>query len=618
MSKKPDRKRAKLPDSSPVGNDRACMGDFYYGDNLEWLRDARFFKDESVDLVYLDPPFNSQRAYNLIHREQDGTHSEAQRRAFEDYWTMASEGARKAFSTLTLPGKDRWKVPAQLSETFEMLARILGSDSNMLAYLAMMGIRLVELRRVMKQTASLYFHCDPTASHYLKLVLDVLFGPENFRNEVVWKRSSAHSGSRRYSPVHDVLLFYSKSDSFTWNPYYVPLSGSTIDGWYNNVDEKTGRNFYRADLTAAGVRTGSSGLPWRGIDVTKKGRHWAIPGDARKRIGDLDTLEALDALDANGLLHWPKKDGGVPRFKRYVEDSKGVPPLDVMTDIPPLNNVDKERLGYPTQKPVALLERLLSSSSNPGDLVLDPFAGCGTTIEAAEKLGRKWIGIDITHLAVSVLRRRMEEKFPGLALKVRGEPADAASARKLAKDNPHEFQAWIVDKVGGVPLEVSNEHKVAKKGGDRGLDGVLLFRDDPKATRSHRMIISVKGTETVNPAMIRELRGTLEREKAKLAAFLCLTPPTDGMRKEAKAAGRYVSDFFKPVDRIQILSVEDIFAGVDLQVPGTNTTHRSVPPPGTAGSTLELNFDGPKKLAKTKAKPVPAGQETLPLRIARK
>lgn len=579
------------------------MGDFYYGDNLDVLR-GRAIKDESVDLVYLDPPFNSQRTYNVIHREHDGSQSEAQRRAFEDYWTMDAK-AQEALAFLLLPGKERWKVPARLSETFEMLQRILGSDSMLLAYLVMMGVRLVELRRVMKPNASLYLHCDPTASHYLKIVLDVLFGAEHFQNEVIWKRTNARIAHDQWPRVHDTLLVYSKSAQPHFQPTLVPGEHAKLP--HTLITGADGQKYQTYELTGAGTRNGETGAPWRGFDPTTLGRHW----------GNLHA--AMDEWDRDGLIHWPSKKGGWPRRRAatpFVAADRMVTVGDVWTDIDRINQAAKERLGYPTQKPVALLERIILAASKPGDLVLDPFAGCGTTIEAAERLGRKWVGIDITHLAVSVLRRRMEGGFPGLKLSMHGEPADAASARTLAKANPHEFQAWIVDKVGGVPLEVSDDPKVAKKGGDRGIDGVLLFRDDPKATRSHRMVISVKATASVTPEMVRELRGTMVREKATCAALLLLTDPTDGMRKEAKSDGQYKSEFYKPVDKIQILSVSDIFSGKELAIPGAVTTHKSIPPAGAPGSSLELPFDQPKKRL-AKAKSIPPEQVDLPITAKR-
>jgi DNA modification methylase len=371
-------------------------GVIYCGDNLDIMR--TYIPRESVDLIYLDPPFNSQRTYNLLHKG-----SEAQEEAFKDFWSWeeAAPTFAKVMASVDTPKPLRTML-------FGLHDLLIDANSDLLAYLSMMTQRSVWLYRVLKQTGSLYLHCDPTASHYLKLVFDAIFGNSQFRSEVIWKRSGAHSGAKRYGPVHDVLLFYTKSANYAWNPVFQPLPQETASEWYNNVEPKTGRRFNRDNLTAAGTRGGASGMQWRGVDPTKKGRHWAIPGFARKVIGDLDTLEALDALDAMGRIFWPKKPGGAPMFKRYLDESGGVPAQDVITDIPLLKNNSPERLGYPTQKPLALLERILMASSNRGDLVLDPFCGCGTTIEAAEKLGRRWLGIDISRKAVRIIEDRFK------------------------------------------------------------------------------------------------------------------------------------------------------------------------------------------------------------------
>ena len=276
----------------------------------------------------------------------------------------------------------------------EALRAMLG-DNDVMAYLVMMTPRLLEIHRALKPTGSMYLHCDPTASHYLKIICDQVFEPQNFRSEIIWKRTSAHSSAKRFGPVHDTILFYTRGNRYTWNKQYQPLPQETIDAWYNNVEANTGRRYNRADLTAPGVRSGKSGEPWQGRNPTTKGRHWAIPGFVSEVVDGLNTQDALDALDAADRIHWPKDPEGMPMLKRYIEESRGIPAQDVITDISPLNNMSTERLGYPTQKPIELLERLVRASSNEGDVVLDPFCGCGTAVAAAEKLGRSWIGIDI-------------------------------------------------------------------------------------------------------------------------------------------------------------------------------------------------------------------------------
>ena len=271
----------------------------YYGDNLDVLR--RYVKDETVDLVYLDPPFNSNQDYNVLFGERNGTQAAAQIKAFEDTWTW-DEGAARAYQETVEAG-------GRSSEAMQAFRRLLG-ESDMLAYLSMMAPRLIELRRVLKADGSIYLHCDPTASHYLKLLLDSIFSPANFRNEIIWKRTSAHSSSRRYGPVHDVLLFYSEGDGYVWNPVYQPYEEAYLEMFYEQVDPD-GRRWKRGDLTGDGVRAGESGLVWKGVDVTKKGRHWAIPREASERLGleGKGLIERLEAINAAGLIHWPKKAG---------------------------------------------------------------------------------------------------------------------------------------------------------------------------------------------------------------------------------------------------------------------------------------------------------------------
>lgn len=561
---------------------------FWYGDNLTVMREH--IPDESVDLIYLDPPFNSQRIYNRFFGEHDGSESDAQRKAFDDYWRWGPEAAQ-AYDEVVHPRRRRSIVPATLSQTMEMLRQI-HPDSNLLAYLSMMAVRLVEMRRALKPTGSLYLHCDPTASHYLKLVMDSLFGSRNFRSEIVWKRTFAHGSARRWGDVHDILFFYSKGDAYAWNREGAVQEHASryIEGKYRFEDE---RGRYRlVVLTGSGTRNGESGKPWRGYNPTAAGRHWAVPGDAIDLLRE-DGHEIpkgvhakLELLLANGFIRFPEKakgKQGVPEYKRYLTDG-GTPIQDVVVDIPPINSQATERTNYPTQKPIALLERVIRASSNEGDVVLDPFCGCGTAVVAAQRLDRRWVGIDITHVAVSVLKNRLETEFPGLAYRVRGEPEDITSARRLAEDRWDEFQAWVVDKVGGIPLNPTEEKKVAKKGKDGGVDGILLFRDDPKAPSSHRMIISVKAGKSLAPSMVDELYGTVTRQNARAGVLLTAYKPTPGMLNTARAYGTYTSEMYArkqhfPV--IQIVSVEDIFAPGwrHLDFPGANTSFKSQPPP---------------------------------------
>ncbi len=506
----------------------------YYGDNLKVLRES--IASDSVDLIYLDPPFNSNATYNVLFKAPGGEESQAQIEAFEDTWHW-NETAELAFDeVVTGPHSDA-------AIMLRAMRSALG-ENDMMAYLAMMAVRLIELHRVLKPTGSLYLHCDPTASHYLKTLLDAIFGPPNFLSEVIWKRTGTHSSARRWGPVHDVLFFYAKvNGSQTWNRPYVPLSEKHMASHYRKVDEN-GRRYERGELTGAGIRHGRSGAPWRGFDVTSIGRHWTT------------TVEKLDELYEEGRIYLPT-DGGWPRLIRYEDKSKGRAVGDVWDDIPPINMRARERLGYPTQKPVALLERIIAASSNESDLILDPFCGCGTTVHAAQKLGRQWVGIDVTHLAISLVERRLKEAFPRIAFEVHGVPTDPAGARDLAERDKHEFQKWITATIGAQP------YKGGRKGMDRGIDGYLHFRDADR--KPQFAIISVKGGATKS-GDVRDLKGTMEREKAALGIFLTLNEPTREMEKEAASAGFYETGGMK-VPRVQILTAAQVLDNRRPQVP---------------------------------------------------
>ena len=521
----------------------------YYGDNLHVLRNE--IASDSVDLIYLDPPFNSQASYNVLFKSPSGKAADAQIEAFEDTWHWGEQAERAFAEVLALPA-------TQAAELLRAMRSFLG-ENDMMAYLAMMAVRLVELHRVLKPSGSFYLHCDPTAGHYLKILIDAVFEPTNFRNEVIWKRTSAHNSAKRFGPVHDAIFFYSKSDKYTWNSATQPIPQETIDAWYNNVEPETGRRFNRADLTAPGVRSGSSGMAWREISPSAKGRHWAIPGYLGMQ--NRDTLHALEELDATGRLHWPKR-GGMPMFKRYLDESPGIPAQDVIADIAPLNNSSSERLGYPTQKPVELLERLIFASSNPGDFVLDPFCGCGTTIHAAQKLGRAWIGIDVTHLAISLIERRLKDAFPTISFDVHGTPKDLESAIDLARRDKYQFQWWAVSLVDARP------HGGKKKGADGGVDGILFFRSDKDKTE--KALVSVKGGGNVGVGMVRDLIAVVEREKAAIGVLITLALPTRAMETEAAAAGFFESPF-ESVPKLQIITLAELFHGIRPRIPRIDT-----------------------------------------------
>ena len=516
---------------------------FFCGDNLEVLR-RHLIPDSSVDLIYLDPPFQSGRNYNLLFHEQDGTRSPSQQEAFEDTWEW-DYGARTTYEELIA-------MDHPVARVMESM-RLVVHDSPMLAYMSMMAVRLIELHRVLKSTGSLYLHCDPTASHYLKMVLDAVFGPENFMSEVVWKRTGTHSSAKRWGPVHDVLLFYAKSlGSHVWNRPYVPMSEKHIKQHYR-VDDQ-GRTRTLGELTAPGTRNGKSGAVWRGFDVTSLGRHWCT------------TVEKLDVLASKDMIYFPP-DKGWPRLIRYGEP-KGKAVGDVWDDIAPLNMMAKERMGYPTQKPVSLMDRIIKASSNVGDLVLDPFCGCGTTIEAAHRLQRRWIGIDITHLAEDLLRRRLNDDISINSYSSRYIPRDIESARRLAtKDRVgrFEFQRWALEFFG-----VYSEEDEEIQGSDGGVDGELSFQEGGSRSPWKKIIFSVKSGK-VSVKDVRDLFGVVNADKtAVMGVLVTLEEPTDPMHKFAVQAGEYTTTsqaIQEKFPKIQIFTVAELLDGATLRAP---------------------------------------------------
>jgi DNA modification methylase len=357
-----------------------------------------------------------------------------------------------------------------------------------------MNDRVTEMYRVLKPTGSLYLHCDPHASHYLKVMLDQVFRASNFRNEVIWKRTTAHSSAKRYGPVHDVLLFYSKSSDFTWNVIYGDYDESYLESKYKNVDPESGRLYMLDNLTGPGMRSGASGQPWRGYDPTDAGRHWAVPGFVARVLGETPSTpqEALDRLEELGYIYWPRRGKGRPQFKRFLDEMPGVPLQDVWTDVDPINARARERLGYPTQKPEALLDRILGASSNPGDIVLDPFCGCGTTIAVAERLARQWIGIDISPTAMEIMRRRLWNLSRHTPIIV-DVPETEDALRRL---KPFEFQNYVINALNGTHSP--------RKVGDMGIDGHWFFTRDP---------IQVKQSDHVGRNVVDNFETAMRRAK---------------------------------------------------------------------------------------------------------
>jgi site-specific DNA-methyltransferase (adenine-specific) len=512
-----------------------------------------------VDLVYLDPPFNSQANYNVLFKSPAGEKSHAQIEAFDDTWHWGDE-AERAFDDV-ISGRN-----TDASELLRAFRSFL-KENDMMAYLAMMAPRLVELQRVLRPSGSLYLHCDPTASHYLKLLMDAIFGVRNFRNEIIWKRTSSHGNvSVGYGDVTDSIFFYSRADKPTWNQIYIPYSQKHIDTKFT-YKEPDGRVFTTSDLRNPGVRPNLT-YDYKGYKPHPNG--WAI------------SREKMEQYDREGRLWFPSDKDGRIRLKRYLDEQPGQKLQTLWDDISPINSQAQERLGYPTQKPQALLERIISVSSNEGDIVLDPFCGCGTTIHAAQKLKREWIGIDITHLAISLIEKRLNDAFPGIKYEVHGTPKDLAGARALAAQDKYQFQWWAVSLVKAVPFGGK------KKGADSGIDGLIYFKPDLRSTE--KVIVSVKGGENINVAMVRDLGHVVDREKAKIGLFITLTEPTGPMRTEAVKSGFYETVHGK-FPKLQILTIAELLEGKLPKVPWSDPeTFKEAARESSGETNLDLPF----------------------------
>lgn len=464
----------------------------YYGDNLDVLR--RHIQDETVDLIYLDPPFNSKATYNVLFGEQNGAQAAAQIKAFEDTWRW-DQAAAEAYQEVVESG-------GKVSQAMQAFRTFLG-DNDMLAYLAMMAPRLVELRRVLRPTGSIYLHCDPTASHYLKILMDAVFGANNFRNEIVWCYRGGGSPKKDFGRRHDIILRYSKSEEYFFDPDPV-RTPYQAEGIHRKDDSMWGKH--------------------KGTDKVYK----------------------------------PHPLGKIP------EDWW---PINI------LNANDPERLGYPTQKPESLLERIILASSNERDVVLDPFCGCGTAIAVAQRINRRWIGIDITHLAITLIKHRLHDTFiDPVNYQVIGEPVSLPDAQALAEQDPYQFQWWALGLVGARPTE-------QKKGSDKGIDGRLYFHDEAKG-KTKQVILSVKAGHT-DVTHIRDLRGVVEREQAEIGVLLTMQEPTRPMRTEVAGAGFYRSPGWNQnYPKLQILTVSELLSGKGIEMPPirqVSTTFKKAP-----------------------------------------
>ena len=510
----------------------------YFGDNLNILRES--VADESVDLIYLDPPFNSNATYNVLFRERSGEDSAAQITAFEDTWKWSME-SEYAYQDVITDG------PEKLGNLLQSMRGFLGQN-DMMAYLTMMAQRMAELHRVLKPTGSVYLHCDPTASHYLKLMMDAVFGNENYKNEIVWKRSSAHNDSGTCGRTHDIIFLYTKDRlELTWNNQYQEYDPSYVESHYRRKTED-GRIYRTDNLTATSLSGGGYEYEWNGVT-----RIWRSP------------RETMQRLHNEGRIHYTRN--GVAEYIRYLDEMPGVPLQDLWTDLPPINSQAKERLGFQTQKPEALLERIINASSNEGDVVLDPFCGCGTAIAVAERLKRRWIGIDITHLAISLMKSRLRDTFNSdlSDYDVVGVPQDVESARALAVESEHDgryqFEYWALGLVEARPANKG------RRGADSGIDGYINFFDD-NSGKAKRIIVQVKSGQ-VRRDMIATLKGDMARENAEIGLFITLNQPTRPMIQEATSAGIYTPEHYPDhrYPRVQILTIEDLLSGTQAEYP---------------------------------------------------
>jgi len=547
-----------MPDRAGQGG---VVSKLYFGDNLGVLQEH--VEANSVDLVYLDPPFNSKAQYNLLYETPGNERETAQRMVFRDTWSWGDE-AEFCYEAVLGHGGE---VAAIVNALTHALKR-----SDTMAYLVMMAARLIEIHRVLKADGSLYLHCDPTASHYLKLVLDAIFGPSNYRNEINWRRTSAHNdakqGRKQYGNVRDVIFFYTSSDEWRWNQQYTPYDPDYLENEYRHGAK--GGGYKETDATAA-KPGGDTSYIWRVKRREDSKERWQpdfddeykIPRKSWEYRGVPPYQGRFWAYSrANLKAFWDKgelihRETGMPRIIQYANEMPGVPLQNDWQDIRPAPK--SEALGYPTQKPLALLRRIIQASSNKGDVVLDPFCGCGTTVHAAAELERQWIGIDVSYYAVRLIERRLKANFGSqFAVPIDGIPADLASAEALADRDPYGFQQWAVGELG---CQLWND---GKKGADTGIDGEMWFLSGPG--NAGRLLAQVKGGKNVGAPKVREFRAVLEREKAQMGVFFTRGEPTADMRKEAASFGIHrIGSTSLP--RLQLVSLSSWFAGQRPQLP---------------------------------------------------
>ncbi len=541
------------------------MNHLYFGDCLDVLKELHnSYPEPFIDLIYIDPPFNSKRNYNVLFESIDVKDANAQKQAFADTWSNVSY-------------MDELHMLADLDKDLHDVLQVFDKTNSIshsaVAYLTTMAHRLWYMHKLLKDTGSFYLHCDPTMSHYLKLLCDMIFGEGNFRNEITWQRTNTHNdakqGRKAYGNVIDIILFYTKSDNCTFNQQYVPLNETYIKSFYKFEDED-GRKYQLGDLGApGGEEKGNPYYEFLGIN-----KFWRYSKDRMQKL-----------FEEGRIIQ--TKPGAVPRLKRYLDESKGNAVQNLWNDIGPLQANSKEKLGYPTQKPEALLERIIRTSSNEGDVIADFFCGCGTTISVAQRINRKWLGADISHLAVRLILKRLIDTYgEGVKhnVKLHGFPKDVASAKMLAQDTENGrfgFQEWVIE----VLLHgVVNPKKTA----DGGYDGYLTYQTDK--TKEFVLIETKSGN--VNVKNIREFVQVIDKQKAAAGIFVCFGDTvTKEMLKEAKAAGHIkIGGMDTGLDKIQIITVDDLLDAKQPQLPNISSTFKKAQKKETKGSSYGL-FD---------------------------
>lgn len=533
------------------------MNHLYFGDCLDVLRDLKEnYPQPFIDLIYIDPPFNSKRNYNVLFESMDMKDANAQKQAFADTWTNVAY--MDELHMLAEMHKDLYDVLTAFSKAKSI------SDSAV-AYLTTMALRILYMHKLLKDTGSFYLHCDPTMSAYLKLVCDMIFEEKNFKSDITWQRTGAHSDSKNFANNADSILYYTKSLKYNFSTQYQPYKSEYLKRYkYND----TKGNFLDRDLTAGGLSGGGYEYEWKGITKV-----WRCPVETMKRY------------EIEDKIYYTKN--GTPRLKQYLSEMEGVPCTSVWTDISPINSQSQERLGYPTQKPETLMERIIKASSNEGDVVADFFCGCGTTIAVAQKLNRKWLGADISHLAIRLIVKRLVDSYgEGVKhnIKIHGFPADVASARELAEKTDKGrilFQEWVIE----VLLNgVVNEKKVA----DGGFDGYLTYQTQ---AGKEFVLIEIKSGK-VNVTNIREFVQVIDKQNANAGIFVCFeSTVTKEMLKEAKHAGHIkIGNVEFGQDKIQIITIEQLMSNHYPNLPNVSSTFKKAQRKESKGTSYGL-FD---------------------------